>query len=122
MEKDEYAKSAGIWCGLNRPDLSESEPDEIGFLADHKVNMKTAKQIYAEGIKSVAADVCDKMKRFSNVYVTVDIDGLDPAYAAGTGTPQFGGLTAPELDPSLASMFAARKIITECWGYHIAAR
>ena len=64
-------------------------------------------------------------------------------YAAGTGTPQFGGLTArqlldllkglfdglniigmdvvevaPRLDPSLAALFAARKIITECWAHH----
>lgn len=71
------------------------------------------------------------------------IDCLDPAYAAGTGTPQFGGLTArqlldllkglfdglniigmdvvevaPRLDPSLAALFAARKIITECWAHH----
>jgi agmatinase len=26
------------------------------------------------------------------VYVTVDIDGFDPAYAPGTGTPEPGGL------------------------------
>ena len=120
------------------------EPDEIAFLREHPVNMKTAKQVFAEGIQSVAADVVAKMKRFPSVYITIDIDGLDPAYAAGTGTPQFGGLSArellylleeifrharvvgfdvvevaPDLDPSLTSMFAARKIITECWGYHL---
>ncbi len=84
-----------------------------------------------------------KMSRFGKVYITLDIDCLDPAYAAGTGTPQFGGLysrqlldlleilfrelniiafdvveVAPALDPSLTAMFAARKLITECWGYH----
>ena len=81
------------------------------------------------------------MKKFNKVYITFDIDALDPAYAAGTGTPQMGGLTgrmaltlleklfgqlniigfdvveiAPPLDPSLAAMFAGRKIIQECWG------
>ncbi len=30
------------------------------------------------------------------VYVTVDVDGFDPAYAPGTGTPEVGGLTARE--------------------------
>jgi len=119
------------------------EPDEIMFLKENKVSMKTAKQIYAEGIQSVADDVVRKMKKFSHIYLTVDIDGLDPAYAAGTGTPQFGGLSsrellyllevifgnlnvigfdvvevAPELDPALTSMFATRKIITECWGHY----
>jgi len=28
------------------------------------------------------------------VYVSFDIDGLDPAFAPGTGTPEIGGLTA----------------------------
>ncbi|MEI2415093.1 agmatinase [Orrella sp. JC864] len=29
-------------------------------------------------------------------YLTVDVDGLDPAYAPGTGTPEIGGLTTRE--------------------------
>jgi guanidinobutyrase len=28
------------------------------------------------------------------VYISFDIDGLDPAYAGGTGTPEIGGLTS----------------------------
>ena len=31
------------------------------------------------------------------VYVSVDIDVLDPAFAPGTGTPESGGLTSREL-------------------------
>lgn len=30
------------------------------------------------------------------VYLSFDIDGLDPAYAWGTGTPEVGGLTVPQ--------------------------
>jgi guanidinobutyrase len=30
------------------------------------------------------------------VYLTFDIDSLDPAYAPGTGTPEIGGLTIPQ--------------------------
>ncbi|MFS4579972.1 agmatinase [Phaeobacter sp. C3_T13_0] len=30
------------------------------------------------------------------VYVSYDIDSLDPAYAPGTGTPEIGGLTTPQ--------------------------
>lgn len=30
------------------------------------------------------------------VYLTFDIDGLDPAYAPGTGTPEIGGLTTAQ--------------------------
>ena len=30
------------------------------------------------------------------VYISFDIDGLDPAFAPGTGTPEIGGLTVPQ--------------------------
>jgi guanidinobutyrase len=30
------------------------------------------------------------------VYVSFDIDSLDPAFAPGTGTPEIGGLTTPQ--------------------------
>ncbi len=33
----------------------------------------------------------------NNVYLTFDIDGLDPAFAPGTGTPVFGGLTSGQV-------------------------
>ena len=36
------------------------------------------------------------MKKFSKVYLTFDIDALDPGYAGGTGTPQFGGADAAD--------------------------
>ena len=31
------------------------------------------------------------------VYVSLDVDGIDPAYAPGTGTPEIGGLTPREV-------------------------
>ncbi|SDY38465.1 agmatinase [Thermoactinomyces sp. DSM 45892] len=40
------------------------------------------------------------------VYVTIDIDALDPAHAPGTGTPEPGGITTKEL---LASIHAIAK-------------
>jgi agmatinase len=40
----------------------------------------------------------------SPVYVSVDIDVLDPAHAPGTGTPEAGGLTARELLNTLRAL------------------
>ena len=31
------------------------------------------------------------------MYVTLDIDVVDPAYAPGTGTPQVGGLSSAQI-------------------------
>jgi guanidinobutyrase len=30
------------------------------------------------------------------VYLSFDVDGIDPSYAPGTGTPEVGGLTVPQ--------------------------
>ncbi|MFV0518223.1 MAG: agmatinase [Aminipila sp.] len=119
------------------------EPDEFEFKKRNHINVQSAFTCHKIGIEKVAEDIVAKMSKFNKVYITLDIDCLDPAFAAGTGTPQFGGLysrqvlelldtlfnrlniiafdvveVAPELDPSLTSMFAARRIITESWGHY----
>jgi len=45
------------------------------------------------------------------VYVSVDIDVLDPAHAPGTGTPEAGGLTSRELLATLRS-FARLNLVS----------
>lgn len=42
-------------------------------------------------------------------YLSFDIDGIDPAYAGGTGTPEIGGLTVPQ----------ALEIIRGCHGLNL---
>ncbi|MDX1891997.1 agmatinase [Mycolicibacterium sp. 050158] len=44
-----------------------------------------------------AVDVIRRRVGDAPVYLSVDIDVLDPAFAPGTGTPESGGLTAREL-------------------------
>ncbi len=55
---------------------------------------------------SVAAAIVRMRERVGEgpVYVSVDIDVLDPAHAPGTGTPEPGGLTTRELQELLRSL------------------
>jgi agmatinase len=48
------------------------------------------------GIKAVVADALEVVGP-GPVFVTVDIDVLDPAFAPGTGTPEPGGMTTGDL-------------------------
>jgi agmatinase len=53
------------------------------------------------------AGVVERMRRRladGPVYVSVDIDVLDPAHAPGTGTPEAGGLTSRELLNTLRAL------------------
>src|SRR5215467_11538702 len=56
-------------------------------------------------IEAIAARVGERP-----VYVSVDIDVLDPAFAPGTGTPEAGGLTSRELLAVLRS-FAGLNLV-----------
>jgi guanidinobutyrase len=42
-------------------------------------------------------------------YLSFDIDGIDPAYAGGAGTPEVGGLSVPQ----------ALEIVRGCWGLNL---
>ena len=56
----------------------------------------------AEEIREVVADL--------PVYVTFDIDGVDPAFAPGTGTPVPGGLSAREALGLMRGLFGSRLV------------
>jgi agmatinase len=51
-------------------------------------NIITASDVFENGIKWVL----DQIPKSENIYVTFDIDVLDPSIAPGTGTPEPGGL------------------------------
>lgn len=53
-------------------------------------------QLYLDQFASAIDDVKQKIKD-RPVYISLDIDILDPAFAPGTGTPEAGGITSREL-------------------------
>ncbi len=54
-----------------------------------------AEEIWHQSLAPLAARIVDHIGDVS-VYITYDIDSLDPAYAPGTGTPEICGLTTPQ--------------------------
>ena len=71
---------------------------ELDYLrANPGVKTHPAREVARRGIEAVAGDVVEQMAGAAAVYFTLDIDGLDPAHAPGTGTPEAGGLTTRDL-------------------------
>ncbi len=52
----------------------------------------SAHEVFREGIESAVQKALN-MLRTDRIYVSLDIDAIDPAYAGGTGTPEPFGLT-----------------------------
>jgi agmatinase len=61
--------------------------------SDHGFEILTSPWIHRNGIDAVL-DVVRTRAGDAPVYISFDIDGLDPAYAPGTGTPVPGGLAS----------------------------
>src|SRR5947199_5516636 len=68
---------------------------DFDFAREHRVKMVTAEELQRQGMAMVRKHLA--AFRGKAVYVTLDIDVVDPAYAPGTGTPQVGGLTSMQI-------------------------
>ena len=54
-----------------------------------------AEELWQQSLEPLAARIRDHIGD-APVYITYDIDSLDPAFAPGTGTPEICGLTPPQ--------------------------
>lgn len=74
------------------------EYEEIEFFKKHpELMVIRAYDVFQYGYKAVSDRLTEKFREYDFVYITLDIDVLDPAFAPGTGTPEAGGLSSREL-------------------------
>lgn len=93
LELSNLAPNGYVFVGLRAP-----IDEDMRFLAEHpEIGVHPMRSIIRRGIPAIAADVIAALRPFRQVYITWDVDSLDPAYAPGTGTPNAGGLTTREL-------------------------
>lgn len=75
-----------------------AEDEEIQFLNKNKgICVISAREIYLEGYMIAFNRIKEHFRGYDALYLTLDIDVLDPAYAPGTGTPVMGGISSREL-------------------------
>jgi guanidinobutyrase len=55
-----------------------------------------AHEVWWTSLAPIMAQVRERIGPSTPVYLSFDIDGIDPSYAGGTGTPEIGGLTVPQ--------------------------
>ncbi|MBI2564709.1 arginase family protein [Candidatus Woesearchaeota archaeon] len=77
--------------------LRNWDKEEYNFLFKHKIQIYPMNIISQDGIIDVCDHLMSKVKEFPALYVSIDIDVLDCAFAPGTGYPEPGGLTTREL-------------------------
>jgi len=68
-----------------------------------------AHDVWYRSLAPLMAEVRERIGTQHPVYITFDIDGIDPSFAGGTGTPEIGGLTVPQ----------ALEIVRGCRGLNV---
>ena len=74
------------------------EPPELAWMAEQGMRGYEMAEIRRRGLDEVIAEVIEQAAQDTDgVFLSVDIDVVDPGMAPGTGTPEPGGLTGREL-------------------------
>ncbi len=89
-------------------------PNEEGFewMREHELRYHTMAEIERDGWQAVMERVLEEAADGPEyLYVSLDIDVLDPAFTPGTGTPEPGGLTTRELFPLIRRLCAENNLV-----------
>ncbi len=125
-----------IQVGIRSP-----TPEQVDYANSVGIKTITTKDIAQNGPQTAAETVKSLIPKYlDGVYLSIDLDVLDPAYAPGVGNPEPAGLTTrelieflhglqgikihsfdivelcPKFDPSGISALAAAKLIKEILG------
>jgi len=135
MEEEQFSPDWTVLVGTRCFEI-----EALQFIQDRNMKVFPAHEIVERGMEAVACEIIKKFEGLSNVYLSIDIDALDPAFAPGTGIPDGGGLStrdlmiliraldslpiisadlvevSPPLDHSDITSFAALRIIMEIFG------
>jgi len=92
-EEKLFLESASMHVGIRGPLYSRDDlknDKELGFKVIH------CDEFQSEGIEHVVKRIRDRVGD-NPMYLSIDIDVLDPAHAPGTGTPEIAGMSTREL-------------------------
>ncbi len=83
-------------------------PEEAVYLREHDMKPYFAHEIPASDLSWIQKVVAQLPER---VYITIDVDGLDPSVIPGTGTPEPGGLQYRQLVRLIQAIGASRHVV-----------
>ena len=92
-----------IQLGMRGSRFGPEGPEDVQFGYDVGYSIITMDE-YEEMGRKAAIEKIDQVLGEGPVYISLDIDGLDPAYLPGTGVPEVGGLIPRDVQVILRSL------------------
>lgn len=90
------ANGSSVHAGL-RTRLSGDEPEDYADDSNQGWIRISTDDIDEIGVKGIISSIMERVGTEMPVYLSIDIDVIDPGMAPGTGTPEPGGWTTREL-------------------------
>lgn len=83
-------------------------PEEADFIKDRKLSPVFAHQVSPNDLSWIQQAI-DRLPE--HVYMTIDLDGLDPSVLPGTGTPEPGGLLYRQLVGLIQAVGRSKRVV-----------
>ncbi|MCY0898139.1 MAG: agmatinase [Firmicutes bacterium] len=94
-------------AGIRGPQFSR---EDLAYAASQHILVRTIKDFHHQGVTEALRPILDMMPDQEPLYVSWDIDVVDPAYAMATGTPEVGGLTSWQALECLRALVGKRLV------------
>lgn len=112
---DQLKMTAGIAPKINAEDLAfvavrDTEKEEEALMERLNIVNHTVDQLRQRGASSIANALLDQLAECDRIYISFDVDSLDPSISLGTGTPVPNGLSELEATELLESLLKSEKI------------
>jgi len=108
-----------VQVGLRSP----VDREVLDWTLGQGVTMVTAQDVHEQGPMAIAAQI-RRVIGEAPVYLSFDIDALDPAFAPGTGTPEMGGLASWQAQAIIRRLrglkFIGMDLVEVCPPYDVA--
>ncbi len=97
-----------VFCALR-----DFEKEEETLIKKHKIPVYTVEEITYKGIQTVVEEIFKKLSYCKHIYISFDVDSIDPLYVPGTGTPVTNGLSYEQAMQLNLELIKNEKVC--CW-------
>lgn len=107
----------GIYPKIQSEDLvlfgvRDTEPEEDAMIARRGIRNFRVNEVRERGVQGCLSEAMERLKRCDQVYISFDVDSMDPALISdGTGTPVPGGFSKEESLELITGLFKSLPIV-----------
>jgi len=97
-----------VFCALR-----DFQKEEEALINKHKIPVYTVEEITYKGVQTVVEVIFKKLSYCKHIYISFDVDSVDPLYVPGTGTPVTNGLSYEQAMQLNLELIKNEKVC--CW-------